>query len=98
MSERQFGWDFPATGQVTVVHLGATMRIVESMAMIEPGPMEVRVRPWTERLFGSPWRPFQATKLVPTVRPRRDILRVGGMFIMHPEMARQVRADVELHG
>lgn len=94
------GWPLAYCRPPTVIHLRETagFKIVESKAMIEPGPMEERVRPWSERLWCTPWRPWQATKMVPTVRPRKDVLRVGDMLIMHPEVANQIRLAAELHG
>ena len=86
--------------QPTTIYLRESngLRIVESKAMIEPGPMEARVRPWSERLFCLPWRPFQAVRMVPGYRPRKDVIRLGDRLIMHPEVAREIRLAAELHG
>lgn len=73
----------------------ASFRIVESAAMTQAGPPQEVRRTWRERLLGRPWNPWQATRLVPTQVPRRDIARVGNNLVMHPSVAAALRERLE---
>ena len=74
----------------------AGFKIIESEYLTEAGtPVEV-VRSWRERLFSRPWRPFQRTRTVVPQVPSRQVFRINSnTLVMHPEMARKMRRELE---
>jgi hypothetical protein len=49
-------------------------------------------RPWRDRLWSWPWRPWRATMLVTVQVPSDDVLRVGGRLVMHPATLAKLQA------
>lgn len=43
-------------------------------------------RSWRERLFGWPWRPWVIIKTASRQVPSKQILRLPGHFLMHPQL------------
>ena len=74
------------------------LRVVTDVNLVEPGEPAVVRRPWRERLFTRPWRPWVPTKLVPTMVPRKDVLVVGNMALMHPARLNQLMVAAEKEG
>ena len=69
-------------------------RIVENPYLTVSGEPETVSRPWTERLFTRPWRPWRATKTVVPQVPDPGAYRDGRMIYMHPITAAQLRAEL----
>jgi predicted membrane-bound mannosyltransferase len=68
------------------------LRIIESPLLTKDEQRTVG-RPWRERLFTRPWRPWQATKTVTVLVPSDQILRTpDNVLIMHPATADRLRA------
>ncbi len=68
------------------------LRIVENANLTVPGtPYQVR-RTWCERLFSRPWTPLTAERTVVLRIPSRQIYALpGGLIVMHPAMAAEIR-------
>lgn len=79
------------------MRIGA-LRVVERVHMTEAGePVTVR-RGWRDRWLSRPWRPWVATRIhVPQV-PSRRIVQIGNSLVMHPAIARELRAELEARG
>lgn len=72
--------------------------MVTDVNLVEPGEPAVVRRSWRERLFSRPWRPWQPTKLVPTTKPRKDLLVVGNMVLVHPARLNDLMKAAEKAG
>jgi hypothetical protein len=72
------------------------IRIIESIACVEPGePIAVR-RTWRERLFSRPWRPLEATKMVTPMLPSAQAYWINAhTVVMHPEMAWRLKDTLQ---
>jgi len=71
------------------------MKIVENALLTVAGaPYEVP-RTWRERLFTRPWKPLNRTRtVVPQVPSRQIYTLTGGVLVMHPAMAAEIRKKV----
>jgi len=62
------------------------LRVVMSEHMVVFCGIVDTPRPWRERLFSLPWRPWRATKAVPLYRPHPDWLATAdGRLLVHPD-------------
>jgi hypothetical protein len=73
--------------------------VTNANLVVEDGQEEVR-RPWRERLFARPWRPFKATKIVTRFKPDPNLYVIGNRTVAcHPETAarteREIRAKLQ---
>ncbi len=68
------------------------MRIVESVWCTVPEEHVVS-RPWRERLFSWPWKPWVAEKMVVVQVPDKQVYVMGHSIICHPVVAKQIRAE-----
>lgn len=49
-------------------------------------------RKWARRKM---WQPARRFDVIRTLKPSRTIMQMGDMLIMHPEMANEVREEIE---
>lgn len=72
------------------------MRVITNEMLTEAGePYQVR-RPWRERLLSRPWRPFQATRTIVPQVPSKQVYRMNGTLVMHPETFRLLKLQSEI--
>lgn len=67
-------------------------RVYLNPLLTTPGdPVEVR-RPWRERLFSRPWRPWAATRTAIPQVPSREVFFLGETALaMHPDTWERIR-------
>lgn len=76
-------------------HEFAGMRIIESANCTEAGAPVCRVRPWRERLFRRPWRPWIAVDWYTPQVPSKQAFQIGpGTILMHPAAARALKISL----
>jgi len=67
------------------------LRVVEDPAQLEIVEHK-QERKWARRKM---WQPFRRFDIIRSVKPSRTIMQMGDMLIMHPEMAKEVRAAID---
>lgn len=76
-------------------HRVGSLEIVPVEAMTVDGePYQAR-RPWRERLFTRPWRPWRATKTACPQVPDPCALRCGHILYIHPEKIRELLGRIQ---
>lgn len=55
---------------------------------------EIRCRPWKERLFGWPWRPWIETKIVTVQQPDPNVYMLNGYMVCHPTIAQRIKDNL----
>lgn len=72
-------------------------KIIENIHMVEDGEPYEKRRTWKERLFTLPWDPLRKTKIIVPKVPMKSFYKTwDGAIIMHPEMAKELRRQIEL--
>jgi hypothetical protein len=71
------------------------LQVIEDIRMTVAGePYEV-VRTWKERLFTKPWRPLKKTRTVVPQVPSREVIRFQNKMVCHPEVAKELRRQIQ---
>ena len=69
-------------------------QIIENSQMVDRKETEVS-RPWKERLFSLPFKPFKKTKIIVTYIPKSEILQYGNVIVCHPAIAAKIRQELQ---